>query len=181
MLTSDYTTQKNAIEELICKPLQSDLAKRENVYCDKEHLMFIIAIHGIESDLKSNANTEKHKEILEQTYLKQHIFLVLKKRAQFLELKISDLSIVYLIGFNGSLGSNILLLYYLKFIQKQKKKDIDVDFLNRYVFPLGFPTDEILNRYWDNQKVKSNLEDSVMGYASDNLIDYHSASISLFE
>lgn len=178
MLEAKHTQTENSIEKLICEPLEIDLSKKENVNYSKDDLMFIISLHGIESEQNKGLNVDVYNKNLKETFFETHHFKVIKKRAQYLELKISDLGIVYLIGFSKGLGSIILLLYYLKYKQKKNKKQITVDYLNRYIFPFGFPTDELLKKHWEKQKIKKSVS---FALNSDNLIDYRTASASLFD
>jgi hypothetical protein len=52
---------------------------------------------------------------------------------------------------------------------------LNIDDLCSLVFPFGFFTDETLEEFWDIQKVR--VPSGERG--SDNLLDYHEASLSI--
>lgn len=73
-----------------------------------------------------------------------------------------------------SAGGCIALLAYVQYKAKKKgkRKVNSLDFVN--IFPMGFPSQEQINKAWGAQKVN---KESTMG--SDNLLDYQSALKSI--
>ncbi len=73
-----------------------------------------------------------------------------------------------------SIGEGVLLLYYAQYKAKKcGNKSIDVPFLSMYVWPMGFPSSEDLQKIWDIQKM------NLPGVPTDNAIDIPLASKSI--
>ena len=67
-----------------------------------------------------------------------------------------------------SFGEITIYTNYLQYkAYKEGVKLVDMNFISTKVFPWGFPTDEVLHKVWDMQKVKREEQ-----FESDNLLDY---------
>lgn len=87
------------------------------------------------------------------------IFQLIKKRAECLQMKMSDWAVLFLGALVKSPGEAVMYLYYLK------GKGFDLTFNGiTTAFPMGFVKEEDLEILWDLQKGNS-------GEGYDNLLD----------
>ena len=75
----------------------------------------------------------------------------------------------------NSFGYVTIYTNYLQYkAHLHNQKNIDIDFISMHCFPIGFPSEEVLKKVWDAQKVERN------DYCdSDNLLDYQKCQESI--
>lgn len=76
---------------------------------------------------------------------------------------------------SNTFGEVTIYANYLQYqAHKHNQKRLDIQFVSTYVFPMGFPSKETLQKVWDMQKV----ERKEMG-DSDNLLDWFECQKSI--
>lgn len=96
----------------------------------------------------------------------EHDFLaqVINKRADFINLKLSDYLKIFLATLIKSPGESTMFLYYLKAKQlEQDNKEFSMTEITK-IFPEGFPTEAALEKLWHEQKMEDhkNMLDMVV-------------------
>lgn len=85
-------------------------------------------------------------------------------------------SLALFMGFVArSFGEVTIYANYLQYKAHQyNQKHIDINFISMHCFPMGFPSEEVMHKVWDAQKVeRKNFGDS------DNLLDYQKCQESI--
>jgi hypothetical protein len=123
-------------------------------------------------------NDSSIDEMYDEIYKASYLVKILVDRAEYVGLKIDKKTSIMLGILCKSPGQAVMYVYYLMYKAKNlKKEEITFDTLCQDIFPLGFFTEETLNYYWDEQKVKKDPSRS----GSDNLLDYSEAAKSLIQ
>lgn len=120
-------------------------------------------------------SAEKSRAMFSDLISKDWAFSAMVKRANHSLTAIFDSKAILWLRLNAdSIGMGIMFLYYSQYMAKKYNHTaIDLKFINTHVFPMGFPSDEILHMHWDLQKIE------IPGVACDNAIDLIKASKSI--
>jgi len=165
----DYsvTTQENSVETYFCKPLD-EKGKKGSMNDEESRIMITLL-------MTDDPSIDK---MYDEIYNAFHLVKILVGRAEYVGLKIDKRTAIMLGILCKSPGQAVMYVYYLMYKAKNlKKEEITFDTLCRDIFPFGFFTEETLNYYWDEQKVKKDSSRS----GSDNLLDYSEAAKSLIQ
>lgn len=85
-----------------------------------------------------------------------------------------DRLIIFLAIICVSAGGAVMYLWYIQWwCYKNNVTTVDLDVFCERIFPMGFFSEDDLHKIWDGQKVKRD------GMASDNLVDYSLAGVSV--
>lgn len=159
MLSFSETETSNAIEKYVCLKIQNGEKNKEE-------------------KIVSFCKFMKHK-ILPSDYDEVKswpLFQIIVTRLEYgftFEIK-DDFLIMLLVLIAETPGRAILYLWYLQYYCFTNKiKKIDLEYFCDEIFCNGFPTNELLDRIWDEQKV--NAEE----FGRDNLVDYIEAGKSI--
>jgi hypothetical protein len=165
----DYsvTNQENSVEIYFCKPLD-EKGKKGSMNDEESRIMITLL-------MTDDPSIDK---MYDEIYNASHLVKILVSRAEYAGLKIDKRTAIMLGILCKSPGQAVMYVYYLMYKAKTlKKKEITFDTLCKDIFPFGFFTEDTLNYYWDEQKVKK--DPSKIG--TDNLLDYSEASKSLIQ
>jgi hypothetical protein len=161
-LPAETVKQPDAIEQLICKPME--IAPRKEM--SKEMTEIYIKLCFIPKNTMKLSEEEKSGLF---------IFRVIEKALQYrFTFKIEDERVILLLcHIAESTGQVIMYLTYLQYwCKKNDIKVLDFETFGMKIFPMGFPSAEDLSNIWDSTKVRRES-------GSDNLIDYQSAAVSI--
>jgi hypothetical protein len=161
MIEFSVTEQPNSIEELFAKKFE-----QLNKYpMDNETSEIFVKLI-----LSKNSSFE----IPEGE--KPFIYKLLEKRISVVhDYKVDDRVLLFLSWICKSAGVGVMYCWYLQYESKNRcvneiTFEIFVD-----LFASGFPSEDALQKIWDEQKVNTK------GNLSDNLLDYPKAGFSLFK
>ena len=107
---------------------------------------------------------------------KPFLYQLIEKRIEHcFTFKIDDARLIlFIAALSESAGTAVMYLWYLQWwCFRNSVEVIDLNIFCQRIFPMGFFSKEDLQKVWDGQKVKRD------GMASDNLVDYFNAGISI--
>lgn len=113
-------------------------AAKQNKMDDRQSQMYIMCVMG-------EGNGTPIPEEVSTVFLYQ----VVKKRAEYLQMKISDWACLFMADLAKSPGTIIMYLYYLK----GRGLDLTFDGITE-AFPYGFPSENDLEKLWGMQKIQ---------------------------
>lgn len=163
----DYsvTSQENSVEIYFCKPLDEKGDKRQLTEDESRIFMILMMISDDEV-------SKMYEEIQKASFISK----IITSRAEYAGLKMDKKTAIMLSIICQTPGEAVMYVYYLLYKAKQLGvKEIDFETLGKSIFPWGFFSEETLNLFWDEQKIKKKNTDP----GTDNLLDYSNASSSL--
>lgn len=161
MLDFNVTEQKNSIEELFAKKFE----KLNKYPMDNETSEIFV---------KLILSKDSKYEIPENQ--KPFLYVLIEKRISLVhDYKIDDRVLLFLSWICKSAGVGVMYCWYLQYEAKKRGVNEITFEIFTEIFAWGFPSEDGLNKIWDEQKVIS----KDMG--SDNLLDYPKAGLSLFK
>jgi hypothetical protein len=168
MLENKTIQDPSAVEKIFCEAF--DKISFSTPMDELEMKMMMSALQFEEGLLKKDPFADTPKE--ELPFVVQLVKQSLKSRFTF-EMTDCMQVLVGILGKNA--GTCIMYLTYLQYRAKKLgvKKITAMEFAQN-IFPMGVPSEEDLHKLWDSQKVKR-----AETMASDNLLDYQSALVSI--
>ena len=145
---------------------------------DSRFLMnMILAVKkdGVETiDAAKDENSKKMKEFIDNG-----VCAIIRLRLKAVGYTISDYALIFASLSEPSAGVAVMYSAYFAYIAKNKGiKDIKLEDLCMDCFPMGIPSDEVLHKYWEKQKVNANQdtkqyqEYKTGKLSTDNLLDF---------
>jgi hypothetical protein len=161
MLEFSVTEQPNSIQELFAKKFE-----QLNKYpMDNETSEIFVK-------LILSKNSEYEIPESEKPFL----YVLMEKRISVLhDYKVDDRVLLFLSWICKSAGVGVMYCWYLQYEAKKRGVDEITFEIFAEIFAWGFPSEDGLNKVWEEQKV--NRKDM----SSDNLLDYPKAGLSLFK
>jgi hypothetical protein len=161
MLEFNVREQPNSIEELFAKKFK-ELNKYPMDNSTAE--IFVKLILSKESEYKI---PESEKPFL---------YLLLEKRISIVhDYKVDDRVLLFLSIICKSAGVGVMYCWYFQYESMKYNIDKITFEIFAEIFGSGFPSDEGLQKLWEEQKLNNK------GVSSDNLLDYQKAGLSLFK
>ena len=160
MIQFSVTEQPNSIEELFAKKFE----KLSKYPMDNETSEIFVKLI-----LSKNSSYEIAEEE------KPFIYKLLQKRILAVhDYQVDDRILIFLSWICKSSGVGVMYCWYLQYeSKKHNTKKISFE-LFAEIFGSGFPSENALQKLWEEQKVNK------VGLFSDNLLDYPKAGLSLF-
>lgn len=157
--TKDDST---SIKRLFCTPM--DKLQRHSMSRELSEIMIALMFGG-----KSNEFKDSDKPWLYQ--------LIEKRLKMCFNYTLDEKTILFLCVLTGSPGKAVMYLWYLQYwcYENFKTKHITFDMFCKDIFPMGFFSDEDLNKLWDKQKISTLNDKGERVGGSDNLLDYLTA------
>lgn len=174
-LVKNLTTTDDAVETW-AKQVMNFCHNEMNQNSAETYIKLCMNEEGINSD-KEITELLNNKEKGGYSY-------VLIQRCAALGLTLKN-SVAYFLGVEvvKTFGECTMIAAYLKYQSHQHDNTnvIDMTFLSRYCFPMGFPNDDEWQKLWDSQKVEAKHLQKLRenGWASDNILDYRNTYNSL--
>lgn len=161
MLEFSVTEQPNSIEELFAKKFE----KLNKYPMDNDTSEIFVKLVLSKNSAYEIPESEK-----------PFIYKLLEKRISIIhDYEIDDRVLLFLSWICKSAGVGVMYCWYLQY--ESNKRDVNKITFEIFaeVFAWGFPSEDSLQKLWDEQKV--NRKDM----SSDNLLDYGKAGLSLFK
>jgi hypothetical protein len=161
MIQFSVTEQPNSIEELFAKKFE----KLSKYPMDNETSEIFVKLI-----LSKNSSYEVPEEE------KPFIYKLLQKRILIVhDYQVDDRILLFLSFICSSAGIGVMYCWYLQYESKKHNTEKISFELFAEIFGSGFPTENALQKLWEEQKVNK------VGLFSDNLLDYPKAGLSLFK
>jgi len=165
MLDYEKTKDPNAIKEIVT----DKIAKLQTRQLDDDGMIFLLELL---------VNKEGNYKIPQNE--KPLLYRIIEQRVEncFTYTLNDSRLLIYLCYLSETAGNAMMYLWYLQahcFNKQTASVNLDEFCLN--VFPWGYPTKADLDKVWEGQKVRR-PENS---FASDNLIDYANAGLSILQ
>lgn len=163
MLNSKEIENPNAVEEIICKQL--DRCQKQSMN-EKDSELFVMLC--LSRPIPLSEIKEEEKPFLCK--------LIEKRVKHCYTFTITDSRVILMIAqVSVSAGNAVLYIAYLQYLCKKNDiKELSFDMFCKFFYE-GFFSDSDLQKIWDGQKIGVNSH----SMASDNLIDYSGASLSI--
>ena len=162
MLEFSVTEQTNSIEELFAKKFEG-LNKYPMDNKTSEIFVKLILSKNSEYEIPENE--------------KPFLYVLMEKRISVLhDYKVDDRVILFLSWICKSAGVGVMYCWYLQYEAKKRGVNEITFEIFTEIFAWGFPSEDGLNKIWDEQKLCPPTRDN-----SDNLLDYPKAGLSLFK
>lgn len=160
MLQFSETKNEFAIENIVCSAIKK--SKKEPINDEDSEILISLLMSNAPLNIP-----EKEKPFL---------YKVIEKRIEFsFDFTMENKLILFLCQISKSPGNALLYLWYLQYWSNKNFKNITLHDFCEKIFPMGFPSEDEMNKIWLAQKVANEST------GSDNLIDYNLAGKSLFK
>jgi len=161
MIEFSVTEQPNSIEELFAKKFEQ-LNKYPMDNETSEIFVKLILSKGSQYEIPENE--------------KPFLYKLLEKRISIVhDYEIDDRVLLFLSWICKSAGVGVMYCWYLQYESKMRSVHTITFEIFSEIFAWGFPSEDGLQKLWDEQKVNSK------DMSSDNLLDYPQAGLSLFK
>lgn len=162
-----------SVEELVCNELHWSHKEPMSKELSKLLMKLYLMDHHMRDEDKN-----KFSDDLDD----QFITKLIKSRSNVYQFKLAP-TVVALLGLLTQVpGKAVMYLTYLQYIVSKQYKDLInkeltmIDIIK--IFPVGFFSDEVLDKAWDAQKIDFRDEGRALG--SDNLVDHQEAMESIW-
>lgn len=162
MLKLSDTKQPDAVEKIVCQPLEK--LKRYRMSDDIAEMLVKMMLY---KEAFKNIPDDKEKPFIYK--------LIAKRIECCFTYKIEDPRLIlFLAMISETPGKAVMYLAYLQYwCNKSGVQLLDLDTFCERIFPFVFPSDDDLHKLWDSQKVNRDSG------GSDNLLDYGTAYQSI--